>query len=433
MPNLPLAMAPGHVGVQSEAELRENVLRVTAAQVIRNLTEQQADAMIQEASPSMREIVFAGDFEEINEFFIKEEWSDGLPIVPPTIERVERFLRFTDRAPEESLGTLLPDNRSATVWSVAVNGVLAGCRPEYMPILVALVEAMADPSYGVEHSGNTPGSETVIVLNGPIVKQLDFNYEQGVMRDGFRPNTSVGRFWRLYLRNVAGFLLHKNDKATYGNTWKVVIAENEDVLRELGWRSTSEDEGLAAGENAVLIGRYTGGDVISSISGNTPEMIMPYIADSVLRQNGWQITFTVGMSYGTLRPMLLISPIIARTLAKAGWTKQTIKQYLFDHARMPAWKVRRFMIEWRTFPHWDLKSLARLGKIPEFFAESDDPERLVPLVFQPEDFIVVVTGDPLRTSGYTFSSNGDLGYPTSKPIRLPRAWEKLLAEHGRKG
>ena len=244
-----------------------------------------------------------------------------------------------------------------------------------MPLLLALVEAMADPSYGVEHSGNTPGSETVILLNGPIIKQLGFNYEQGVMRDGFQPNTSVGRFWRLYLRNVAGFLLHKNDKGTYGNTWKVVIAENEDALNEIGWSSVSADEGFRADENVVMIGRYTGGDIISSISGDTPDRMMPYIADSVLKQHGWQITFTVGMSYGTLRPILMLTPILAKTLARSGWTKRDVKRYLFDHCRMPAWKVKRFMTEWRTFPDWDLKHLARLGKIPEFFADSDDPER----------------------------------------------------------
>ena len=97
--------------------------------------------------------------------------SDGLPIVPPTVERVAEFLRFCDRPGETELGVLLPDKRHATVWNVAVNGVMAGCRPEYMPILVALVEAMADPRYGVEHSGNTPGAETLIILNGPLIKE----------------------------------------------------------------------------------------------------------------------------------------------------------------------------------------------------------------------------------------------------------------------
>ena len=81
----------------------------------------------------------------MNRYFYEHELSDGLPIVPPTQEKVEQFLRFTDRDPDESLGIVLPDSRAATIWSIAVNGVMAGCRPEYMPVLVALVEAMADP------------------------------------------------------------------------------------------------------------------------------------------------------------------------------------------------------------------------------------------------------------------------------------------------
>src|SRR5262249_41375538 len=185
-------------------------------------------------------------------FFYEQEWSDGLPIVPPTREKVNEFLRFTDRNPEDVLGILLPDNRAATVWSIAVNGVMAGCRPEYMPILVALVETMADPQYGVEHSGNTPGSETLIILNGPIASQLGFNNKQGVLRDGILPNTTIGRFWRLYLRNIAGFLHHRTDKATFGNTWRVVAAENEDVLRRIGWSTVAEGQGVAGGRAGAL-------------------------------------------------------------------------------------------------------------------------------------------------------------------------------------
>src|SRR5207247_10499552 len=117
--------------------------------------------------------------DEVSRFFYENDWSDGLPIVPPTPERVAEFLRWTDLSYETELGVLLPDQRRATVWNVAVNGVMAGCRPEYMPILVALIEAMADPRYGVEHSGNTPGAETLIILNGPLIKELGFNFEQG--------------------------------------------------------------------------------------------------------------------------------------------------------------------------------------------------------------------------------------------------------------
>jgi hypothetical protein len=287
---------------------------------------------------------------------------------------------------------------------------------------------MADPAYGVEHSGNTPGSDTLITLNGPIIKQLSFNTEQGVLRDGFMANTSIGRFWRLYLRNVAGFLLHKNDKGTFGNTWRVVLAENEDVVERIGWQPNSVEMGFKAGDNTVTISRYTGGDVIASVSGDTPEKQLPYLTDAVLKQNGWQLVFTVGTSMGTLRPLLVLSPILAETIARAGWSKQDVKQYLYDHARLPAWKFEAYLGDWTRHPICSLKEEFEKGNIPRAFYESDDPHRLVPIVFKADDFMIVVAGDPLRTNAYTFSHNGILGYPVAKKIDLPANWEALLAE-----
>ena len=428
--NMPVALVPGHPDAQSKEELRRNTLEVTTEKVIENLMRGGSlDAI--SAEPSPNEVVFRGGFEEVNDHFCDNEWSDGLPIVPPTRERIERFLAFSDRKPDEVLGVMLPDNRAATVWSIAVNGVMAGCRPEYMPILVALVEAMADPAYGVEHSGNTPGSETLIILNGSIIKRLGFNYMQGVLRDGFRPNTSVGRFWRLYLRNVAGFLPHKTDKGTYGNTFRVVCAENEDALAGIGWAPTSVDMGFAAGDDTVTISRMSGGNVIASISGATPEQILDNVAYSLVRQTTWQLTFTLGSAYGTLRPMVLLSPILAQTIAKAGWSKHDVKKYLFEHARMPAWELERNLRDWMNKPIWNLTEEARAGRIPPVFHESDDPNRLVPHAWKPEDYMVVVTGDPLRTNAYVFAQNGRLGFPVAKKIQLPQHWEAQLKGAGR--
>lgn len=427
MPNLPVAMIPGHAGAQSSEELRENVRNVTAAQVIDNLMTQPPETEIP-AEPSAREIVFRGSFEEVNDHFYEKQWSDGLPIVPPTIEKVEAFLSFTDRDPEESLGTLLPENRAATIWAIAVNGVMAGCRPEYMPILIALVEAMADPVYGVEHSGNTPGADTLIILNGPIIKELGFNYEQGALRDGIRPNSSIGRFWRLALRNMAGFLPHKTDKGTFGNTFRVVLAENEDALARIGWPTHAQDMGFGPGENVVSISRHTGSNVIASVTGSTPEAMMPYIADSVAKETGWEMIFTVGSSgLGTVRPVLVLSPILAETIARAGWSKADVKRYLFEHARLPAWKVEKYTEEWTDHPIGSLRQQVRLGRIPKAFAESDDPDRLVPIVFSPDDFIVAVSGDPLRTNAYTLSQNGFLGFPVGRRIVLPGDWASRIA------
>ncbi len=425
--SLPVALVPGHPDTQTPAQLHRNTLEVTTAGVIESLTGQQAGPAAGTRDPGMRDIVFSGGFEAVNDHFCAQEWSDGLPVVPPTRERVERFLSFTSRRPDEVLGVMLPDNRAATVWSVAVNGVMAGCKPEYMPILVALVEAMADPAYGVEHSGNTPGSETLIILNGPLVQQLGFNFEQGVLRDGFRANTSVGRFWRLYLRNVAGFLLHKTDKGSFGNSFRVVCAENEEASARIGWPPLSADMGFAAGDNTVTVTRMTGGNVIASISGATPEAILANVAYHLERQQSWHLTFLMGSAYGTLRPMVLLTPILAETIASAGWSKQDVKQFLFEHARTPAREVERNLRDWMNKPTWNLAEEADAGRIPKFFHESDDPERRVPHVFKPEDYMVVVTGDPLRTNAYVFSHNGRLGFPVTKQIALPDDWDARLA------
>ena len=422
LPSMPVALVPGHPGVQDDATLRKNMLEVTTGRVIENLTRGGGTGGAH-AEPGPREIVFSGGFDAVNQYFIDKEWSDGLPIVPPTMAKIEQFLRYTERSPDEILGVALPDNRAATVWSVAVNGVMAGCRPEYMPILVALVEAMVDPEYGVEHSGNTPGGETLIILNGPIIKQLGFNYTDSVLRDGFQPNTSVGRFWRLYLRNVAGFLLHKTDKATFGNTWRVVAAENEAVLAAIGWEPTSAEHGFTRGENTVTIARYTGSNLIASVSGSTPEMMMPILADAIVRQHSWQITFTMGAAYGALRPLVLLSPILAETIARAGWSKQDVKQYLFEHARVRARDFEHMLRVWVEKPIWNLAEEEQAGRIPHVFHESDDPDRLVPIVTTPDLFMIGVTGDPGRTNALVFAHNGRLGWPTSKKINLPANWE----------
>ena len=428
MPNMPLATIVGHPGAQSIEEIRNFAAEVTAREVIANLLV-QPEEIVFEAEPGTRDIVITGSFEEVNEFFLEREWSEGLPIVPPTLGKIEEFLRFTPHKPEETLGIVLPASRAVTIWTVAVNGVMAGCRPEYMPVLVALAEAMCDPAYGVEHSGNTPGSETLIILNGPIIKQLKFNYQQGVLRDGFQANTSVGRFWRLALRNIAGFLPHKTDKGTFGNTFRVVLAENEDALAAIGWPSNAEDMGFRTGDNTVTITRLTGGDVMPSVTGSTPERMMPYLADGVAKETGWEIAFTTGgLTHGTLRPVLVLSPILAETIAKAGWTKRHVKQYLYDHARMPAWRVEEFAEKWTEFKIVSLQHQYNIGNLSRDFAESDDPQRMVPIVCDPEDFMVLVSGDPLRTNAQAFAHNGYLGFPVAKKIELPDDWDERVGK-----
>jgi len=417
---LPVARLAGHPGVQSHEELKRNVRKYTVPEVISGLTrdagQQPGKTDDESAEPTAGSSVFAGTLDQVNAHFVNKEWSDGLPIVPPTHDRIQLFLKHTQRSADDVVATLVPEERAATVWSIAVNGVMAGCRPEYMPILIALVEAMSDPAYGLEDSGNSPGSDTLIILNGPIIRKLGFNYTQGVMRDGFLPNTSIGRFWRLALRNLAGFLPHKIDKGTFGNTWRVVVPENEEVLAKIGWPSVSTEMGFASNDDTVTISRFAGGQPVVSVTGSTPEELLPYVAWSMVRQHSWHLAFTFDMGNGTLRPLLLLSPVLAETIAAAGWSKRRVKEYLFEHARMPAWEIERLR-EWQGSAGWSLAGEAKRGAIHPQFAESDDPNRMLPLVVEPDHFMIAVTGDPLRTNAYVFGHNGHFGFPVTKRIK----------------
>ena len=143
-PNLRVVTYPGVIQTHEPETIRKNVEKGLAEEIAKALTILAEKAESAGRELDEREIVFRGTLEEVNHYFQKKLWSDGLPIIPPTIKKVEEFLKYTDRSPSEGLGVLPPRNGEATVWKVAVNGVMAGCRPEYMPILIAIVEVMAD-------------------------------------------------------------------------------------------------------------------------------------------------------------------------------------------------------------------------------------------------------------------------------------------------
>ena len=427
MPNLPLSAYPGSVSLHSLEEIQKNTRAVMIDQIINGLTVQPKESKAGPSTePEKKDIVFQGTFHEVNSFFYDNEWSEGLPVVPPTIETVEEFLKYTDRGADEIIGALLPEKREATVWSIAVNGAMSGCRPEYMPVLITIVEAMADPKFGVEHLGHTPGTEVLIVINGPIIKELGFNFEQGALRVGFQANTSIGRFWRLYLRNVAGFLPHKTDKATFGGTWRVVLAENEDALSQIGWNPLSVDQGFNAGDNVITINSCTSTDsengVAESIEGTDKvEAIFGKLSARIVDIQ-LQL-FICRIVSPRITPQILMSPCVAEALAQGGYSKDKVKQYLFEHAKFQA---SRFEALWPL--QGSISKAVEEGRLPKFYHESDDPNRLVPIVSSPDDFMIIVSGDPGKDNCLVCAQSGQRGYPTSKKINLPVNWKELLGK-----
>jgi len=419
IPHTPIVSYPGVILTDDTATFRRKMREHVAPAVVDALVggasaAQGAPAPSAPAEHDPAEIVVRGDLDRVTEYFEERGWTDGLPIVPPTPERVEAFLQHTRREPDEVLGVLAPDLRRATVRSVAVNGVMAGCRPEYLPVLIGIVECIADPEFRVQDAGSTPGWEPLVVVDGPVVERLGFNTGTGAMRVGRRANTSVGRFVRLYLRNVAGLRIppEHTDQGAIAGTFHVVLAENERAVRELGWPSYRHDQGFGDGDSVVSVRScvtvsapiYTGGDhasdhldTLTLIFGNA---IGP-----------WAFT---GVKYGAFHPLLVLGPAVAQALAAHGYDKDALRAHLAEHMRIPASWLQRYA--WQVgSTSWDLDELARRGELDERYAGTD-PDRLVPMVARATDIAIVLAGNEGRNQSRGFVQNHVQGVPVSRRI-----------------
>ena len=416
---LPLAATVGHVDAQSTDDMVANFISFTVDEIIAGLVGSGGDPVESvNDEPAALTIVASGSIDEIQARFLAEGWTDGNPVVPPTIDRVDAFLVESGHDPWKTLGIAKSSGRDLTIWSIGVNAVMAGCRPEHLPVLIAITEILADPSYGAEHSGNTTGADVLVILNGPNADALGFNSGPGAMREGAHANTSVGRWLRLYLRNVFGFTADQHDKATFGNPTRTVLTEDHACLTEIGWAPLSADFGIGSNDDAVTMARMNSGTIIGSVFGSTPDEIVPYLANGITRTAAWDLTHVYGLGHDQFQPLLVISPLIARLFTKAGWSKTDVQDALFEHARIEAQTFERFIGEWSnlTAGRRRLVDLVAEGLLPAVFAESDDPSRLVPIVTRPERLLIAVAGDPTRANAYALSNDGPHGWWTSKRI-----------------
>ena len=422
--NLAITEYPGIVAMDSKEELRRKVTGILVKNIITGFTRQVEDTT-RYVEPTPRDIVFTGSLDAVQDYFYKSTWTDGLPIIPPTLEKVDAFLKFTPRSPHEIIGKLLPENREATVWNVAVNGVMAGCRPEYMPILLAAVDAIADPEFRIQDGGATPGWEPLIILNGPIIKQLGFNYETGVMRVGRQANTSIGRFLKLYMMNIAGLRIPPGlaDKATIGSGFNVVLPENEDIITELGWESFSMSRGFNRNDNVVTVQSVVYETAPMATGGEKAVDHLETLSEVI---GGNMAPWThVALNWGKFYPLIVISPGVAKFIAKEGVTKMDIKQYLYEHTQVSVKSMER-LAHHGGLTSFYVDKLVADGIAPKAYAESYDPDRMVPVFLKPEWIGVVVSGDPGRTRCRGYVQNHEQGPPVSRKVVLPSDWEHML-------
>jgi len=254
----------------------------------------------------------------------EQGWTDGLPIIPATAAAVNRFVAESGHEAAEVVAVLPPRRGEATVEVIAVNAVMAGCRPEYMPVIIAAVEAIADRNYPLEFIQVTTNPMTPFFLvNGPVRQHLDINYGAGCLGPGWRANATIGRAVRLILQNVGGALPGVYSKSSFGSPlrYAFICGENEE---ENPWTPFHVDRGFKKSDSTITAFKASNYCNISGGEGVGPEEILRQIATNMPPMYG-----------GGDGVLLLLGVNHARSLHEAGLAKKDLQQKLWEFARVP--------------------------------------------------------------------------------------------------
>lgn len=245
-------------------------------------------------------------------------WTDGLPVVPPTPERVERMLSGTKRPPDELIAPLPPKWGKATIERIAINAVMAGCLPEYLPVVIAAVEAMTDERFNL-HGVQVTTSHVapMVIVNGPIRKQLNINDGFNLFGQGWRANATIGRAVRLICTNIGGALPAELDRAAFGHVGKYTccIAENE--AEENPWKPLHVERGYQPEDNTVTVFAAAGPQSINDHGSNTADGILTTISQNMAAAGN-----------SSCETLLVIGTEHAKTIAHDGFTKSDIRKYI---------------------------------------------------------------------------------------------------------
>lgn len=261
-------------------------------------------------------------------------WTDGLPVVPPTPERVLRMLQGTTRAPEEVVAVVPPDLAPCTVEKVAINAVMAGCRPEYLPVVIAALEAACTDRFNIHGVlATTYSVGPVVIVNGPIARAIGMNSGVNVLGQGNRANATVGRALQLLIRNVGGGRPGEVDRATLGNPGKYTFcfAENE---QDSPWEPLAVERGLPAGASAVTVFAGEGPRTVFDQLSRAPESLARSFAVS-LRSVAHP---KLARDY---EAVVVVSPEHGNVFRRAGWTKQRLREEILELLTIPGAELVR--------------------------------------------------------------------------------------------
>ncbi len=328
-------------------------------------------------------------------------WTDGLPVVPPTVERVQRFIDYVKRPPDEIVGKLPERRREVTVEKAAANAVMAGCLPEHFPVVLAATEAMLDPRFNlVGPSSSLGGAGIMLIVNGPVARQLSINARNNLFGPGNRANATIGRSIRLILMNACAAIPGLYDRSVLGHPGKYsyCIAEAD---TETHWTPLHVERGFSPDESAVTVFACEGPRQVRIMGG--PETIIGTVAN-VATSLGTSM-HTVGSTGDTsaiVRQGELAVVVSGRSAVWEGWSKDDVRKAF--HPRLKG----------------TVAALKRAGELRGEI-EPGDEKRFVNLVAEPEDILLIFAGGEERTMCAVIPSWGPKVSSTSvtRPVILP--------------
>lgn len=319
---------------------------------------------------------------QLMEYYAEQGWTDGLPVMPVTESYLQEFLSQTERAPDDVVFRMPHLNRTCSVRAAAINAAMAGCLPEYFPVVLAAWDALTLEGYagkGIWQS--TTGTAPLLLVGGPVRGQIGLNSRGNVFGSGFRANATIGRAIRLTAINAFGLRPHQLDQATQGTPAKYTccIAENEE---DSPWAPFSVDHGVPAGESAVTSMLVRSVVHLEARHTTDPEQLGRDLAGTLAR--------TGALVHETISGALVLGPEHAHLFASAGWSKVDVRQFVFEHAvntRARLTEVGKDAVSRQT--RWRLPS-GHPDAVPETVPGRDDD--VVPVLNSPEALLVAVAG-----------------------------------------
>jgi hypothetical protein len=338
------------------------------------LEEPTTDPLVKTSAPETNGLHLDNTVASLLEFVHNPRWSDGLPVVPPTPDLVAAMVAASQRPAGEVVAVLAPRFGAATTERIAANAVMAGCRPEAMPLLVAAVEAVADPAFnlpGVQATTHPCG--VLIVVSGPAAARAGVHGGEGCFGPGIPANPSIGRALRLMLINIAGAVPGSTDRSCQGSPAKLAFCVTEN-LAESPWAPLHVEEGWDAGESTVSVLAVEGPHNIQDHFSRTPAGILDAVGGALRNVGCNNFAHSVAALRGTIggewdpRLVVVFGPEHAATAASGGLGKAEIRQELWERARIP----------------WQ--------QVPSEWREGLDPRPDIPVARHPGEIVILVAG-----------------------------------------